>query len=90
MANEARRFGRHTTVVAITPSTNEEWVAGLGALQARGVKVAAIIIEPSTFGGADASLGIFASLAATDVFTYMVKHADDLQTALGAGVGAGG
>ncbi|MDP9236574.1 MAG: DUF58 domain-containing protein [Chloroflexota bacterium] len=90
LANEARRFGRHTTVVAVTPSTNEEWVAGLGALQARGVKVAAIVIEPSTFGGAESSLGVFASLAATDVFTRMVRHADDLQTALGAGVEAGG
>jgi uncharacterized protein (DUF58 family) len=86
LTNEARRFGRHTTVVAITSSTDEAWVAGLGALQARGVKVAAIIIEPSTFGGAESSLGVFASLAATDVYTYMVKHADDLQTALGAGV----
>ncbi len=51
LANEARRFGRHTTVIVITPSTDEAWVAGLGALQARGVKVAAIMLEPSTFGG---------------------------------------
>ncbi|MBI5283689.1 MAG: DUF58 domain-containing protein [Chloroflexi bacterium] len=87
LANEARRFGRHTTVIAITPSTNEEWVAGLGALQARGVKVAAIVMEPSTFGGETSSLGVFASLAVTDVFTYMVKHADDLPTALAAEVG---
>lgn len=84
LANEARRFGRHTTVIVITPSTDEEWVAGLGALQARGVKVAAIVMEPSTFGGAQSSLGVYASLASTDVFTYMVKHADNLQVALGA------
>ena len=87
LANEARRFGRHTTVIAITPSTNEEWVAGLAALQARGVKVAAIVVEPSTFGGETSSLDVFASLAVTDVFTYMVKHADDLPTALAAEVG---
>ncbi len=87
LSNEARRFGRHTTVVTITPSTDESWVAGLGALQARGVKVAAIILEPSTFGNGESSLGVFASLASTDVYTYMVKHADDLPTALGAGVG---
>ena len=88
LSNEARRFGRHTTVVVITPSTDERWVAGLSALQARGVKVAAIIVEPSTFGGAESSLGIFASLAATDVFTYIVKRTDDLQAALGAETGA--
>jgi uncharacterized protein (DUF58 family) len=84
LANEARRFGRHTTVIVITPSTDEEWVAGLSALQARGVKVAAIVLEPSTFGGERSSLDVFASLAVTDVFTYMVKHADNLADALAA------
>lgn len=84
LSNEARRFGRHTTVVVITPSTDEAWVAALGMLRGRGVKVAAIVLEPSTFGGAESSLGVFASLAAGDVFSYMVKHADDLQSALGA------
>jgi uncharacterized protein (DUF58 family) len=88
LANEARRFGRHTTVVVITPSTDEGWVAGLGALQQRGVKVAAILLEPSTFGGSDSALEIFASLAGNDVHTYIVKRADDLQTALGAGAGS--
>jgi uncharacterized protein (DUF58 family) len=84
ITNEARRFGRHTTVVVVTPSTHEAWVAALAMLQSRGVKVAAILLEPSTFGGTESSLGVFASLAAADVFSYMVKHADDLQHALGA------
>jgi uncharacterized protein (DUF58 family) len=84
LANEARRFGRHTTVVVVTPSTDEGWVAGLGALQQRGVKVAAILLEPSTFGGTESALGVFASLASNDVFTYIVKRDDDLAGALGA------
>lgn len=89
LSNESRRFGRHTTTVVITPSTDERWVSGLGALQQRGVKVAAILIEPSTFGSADSSLGVFASLAATDVFTYFVKRADDLEHALSSGLESG-
>jgi uncharacterized protein (DUF58 family) len=89
VSNEARRFGRHTTVVVISPSTDEAWVSGLGTLQQRGVKVAAILLEPSTFGGEESSLGVFASLAASDVFTYMVKRTDDLGSALGAGSDAG-
>jgi uncharacterized protein (DUF58 family) len=84
ISNEARRFGRHTTVVVITPSNDERWVAALGLLHGRGVKVAAIVLEPSTFGSKESSLGVFASLAASDVFTYMVKRDDDLQTSLGA------
>ena len=85
LTNESRRFGRHTTVVVITPSTDETWVEGLGVLQQRGVKLAAILMEPSTFGSTESSLGVFASLAASDVFTYMVKRSDDLLTALGSG-----
>ena len=88
LTNESRRFGRHTTVVVITPSTDEAWVEGLGVLQQRGVKLAAILIEPSTFGSTESSLGVFASLAASDVFTYMVKRSDDLLTALGSGAEA--
>jgi uncharacterized protein (DUF58 family) len=84
VSNEARRFGRHTTVVVMTPSTDERWVAALNLLQGRGVKVAAIVIEPSTFGGSESSLGVFASLAASDVYSYMVKRAQDLQRALSA------
>ena len=86
LSNEARRFGRHTTIIVITPSTDETWVAVLAMLQGRGVKVAAIVLEPSTFGGAESSLGVFASLAASEVFSYMVKHADDLERALAAGI----
>ena len=36
LTNESRRFGRHTTIVVVTPSTEESWVAALAVLQARG------------------------------------------------------
>jgi uncharacterized protein (DUF58 family) len=84
LGSEARRFGRHTTVVVITPSTDESWVEAMASLQQRGVKLAAILLEPSTFGASESSLGVFASLAAIDIFTYMVQRDDDLLTALGA------
>ena len=84
LTNESRRFGRHTTVVVITPSTDDRWVESMGVLQQRGVKLAAILLEPSTFGSTESSLGVFASLAAMDVFTYMVQSSDDLLAALGA------
>ena len=56
----------------------------MAMLQSRGVKASAIVLEPSTFGGDESSLGVFASLAAAEVFSYMVKRSDDLQSALGA------
>ncbi len=79
---EGRHFGRHTTLVVITPSTDESWVMSLLALAQRGVKVAAVLLEASTFGGSQSALQIVGSLAAADVWTYLVKQGDDLSNAL--------
>jgi len=91
--HEGRRFGRHTTVVVITPSTDESWVASIQQLVGQGAKTAAIVLEPRTYGGDESALLVFTALAAADVHTYLVKRSDDLQVALGASaeaVAAGG
>jgi uncharacterized protein (DUF58 family) len=88
ITGEARRFGRHTTVVVITPSTSEDWVFSLQFVAQRGVKVGAVLLEPSTFGGSENSLSVFATLAAAEIYTYLVKRSDDLVTALGSGMEA--
>ena len=85
---ESKRFGRHTTVVAITPSTSEDWVASLQFVAERGVKVAAVLLEPSTFGGQENALMVFGTLAASDIYTYLVRQSDDLITALALGLDA--
>lgn len=87
---EAKRFGRHTTVVVITPSTSEEWVGALQFLGERGVKVAAVLLEPSTFGGEENSLMVFGALAASDIYTYLVRRSDDLMDAFATGLEGGG
>jgi uncharacterized protein (DUF58 family) len=83
---ESKRFGRHTTVVVITPSTSEEWVGSLQFVAEQGVKVAAVLLEPSTFGGEENSLMVFGALAASDVYTYLVRRSDDLITSLAMGL----
>jgi uncharacterized protein (DUF58 family) len=79
---EGRRFGRHTTLVVITPSVDEHWVLSLLQLTGRGVKGAAVLIEPSTFGGSGNALHVVGSLAAADIWTYLVKQGENLSTAL--------
>jgi uncharacterized protein (DUF58 family) len=86
LAEESRRFGRHTTVVAVTASAKEEWALTLMGLQARGVKVAAVLLEAETFGAKTSALDVYSTLAAGGVYTYTVKRADDLSRVLGAGV----
>ncbi len=82
---KGRRFGRRTTVIVITPSTDEAWVGSLQLLASRGVKLAAVVMEPRTFGGEGSALLLFGELAAADVPTYLVKRSDDLSATLAAG-----
>jgi uncharacterized protein (DUF58 family) len=79
---EGRRFGRHTTLIVVTASMDQSWVMSLLALSQRGVKVAVVLLEASTFGAAENSLMVVSSLAAADVWTYLVKKGDDLSNAL--------
>ena len=53
-------------------------------LAGRGVKLASVLLEPSTFGGEESALLIFGSLTAADISTYMVKRTDNLALTLGS------
>ncbi len=82
--HEGRRFGRHTTVVVITPSADESWVVSLQMLTGRGVKLAAVLLEARTYGGEGNALFVYSALTAARVLTYLVKRRDDIGAALGA------
>jgi uncharacterized protein (DUF58 family) len=90
LPKEGKRFGRQTTVLTITPSVEEDWVAVLKALGERGGRLACILLEATTFGAADDCLVVFGALAAADIHTYMIKCSDDLLAALTCGVENGG
>ena len=88
LLEESRRFGRHTTLVVVTPSTDDAWALSLMALQSRGVKVAAVLLEAETYGGTESALDVYGTLAAGGVYTYTVKQSDDLGRALSIGADA--
>ncbi len=88
--HEGRRFGRRTTIVVITPSADDAWVSSLQLLAGRGVKIAAVVLEPRTFGGEGNPLFVFGALAAADIPTYLMKRSDDLAATLGSGAEARG
>jgi uncharacterized protein (DUF58 family) len=85
LSREGRRFGRHTTIVVITPSTDEGWVASMQMLGARGVRLAAVLLESQTYGGTGDALMIYSTLIASDISTHLIKRDDDLVTALQGG-----
>ncbi len=79
---EAARFGRHSTMIVITPSVDDRIARALMGLVARGVKVVMIIIEPSTFGSSESAILLVSALAAIAVPTYLVKRGEDIGRSL--------
>ncbi|MBI2913620.1 MAG: DUF58 domain-containing protein [Chloroflexi bacterium] len=90
LQEEGRRFGRHSTLIAVTPSAGEEWVEALQSLVQQGSRCAVVLMEPGSFGGAEDALLPFSTLVASDILTYMVRCGDDLSLALGPAGAAGG
>lgn len=83
VAREARRFGRHSTLVLVTPSAREDWVAALQDLAQQGTRAAVVLMEPSSFGARESALLAYSTLVASDILTYLVRRGDDLSLALG-------
>ena len=82
LLEEQRRFGRHTTIVVITSSTDDLWLGAILSLTQRGVKAATVLLDPSTFGSNRSPLVMYGELAAADITTYVVRRGDDLSIAL--------
>jgi uncharacterized protein (DUF58 family) len=82
LAAEATRFGRNCTLVIITPSLDERWVASLQHLLYRGVRAVVIQLDPRSFGGWRDSLAIQGRLAELKVPTYVFGQGQSLADAL--------
>lgn len=79
---ESGLFNRNSTLVTITPSTDEEWAHSLIETVSRGVQAVSVIVEPSTFGSGDSALFVVSDLASMGIPTYLVKYGDDISRAL--------
>jgi len=81
---EGKRFGRHSTVAVITPSTQEDWVLSLRVAAERGAKLSAFLIDPGTFGAERDSQVAVGALAVAGIRTSVFRRCDDLSVALGS------
>lgn len=88
---EAARFSRHSTLLIVTPSTDERWTPALAALLRGGIRAGVVLVEASTFGGPASPLLLVGQLAALHVPAFVLRRTDDLGRALAqASAGAGG
>ncbi len=83
LLEEGRRFGRHTTVIVVTPSAKEEWARSLQQLVQQGTRVTAVVLEPESFGAGPDVESPVQALLASDVLTYVVSCGSDISLMLG-------
>jgi uncharacterized protein (DUF58 family) len=82
LAAEGMRFGRNSTLVIITPSLDERWVASVQHLMYRGVQAVVVLIDPMSFGGWNDSSTILARLAELRIPVYRYSQGQTLTAAL--------
>ncbi len=85
---EGRQFGRHDSLVVVTPSIDEKWVPALQLQRPRIAGAVAVLIEPASFGGPQNAVPIVGSLSSIDIPVYVVKRDDSIDAALGQEYGS--
>ena len=82
LEEEARAFGRNTTLIVVTPSVDERWLAALQEIMHHGTRIVVVYLDPEGFGGGTAQ-EMIAMLTATGIATYVVRAGSDIGLMLG-------
>jgi uncharacterized protein (DUF58 family) len=79
---ESHMFPRGTTILAVTPTTSENWVTAVQLVTRRGLRVVTILVDPESFGGRRSAKPLANLLLANGLSCYVVQRGDDLTAAL--------
>jgi uncharacterized protein (DUF58 family) len=82
LSGEGSRLARGTTVIAISPSTREDWVEAALYLSDRGIRVLAILLDAASFGGRAGSYSVKDRLLAAGIPAVIAKEGVPLAEAL--------
>ena len=83
LEEENRRFGRHTTLLVVTPSSDEAWLPSLESAVQHGTRAAVVLLDAVTFGAEDTPPLPLESFAAIGVPAYVVRCRSDISLMLG-------
>lgn len=75
---ETASFGRGTTLIIITPSTDLTWTRIARHLDRSGLQVVAILIDPQSFGGRAGMADTSAQLTLGGIPAYIIRKDDSL------------
>lgn len=82
LTSEMEHLPRHTTVLAITPSSDPTWVAAMRGIRRRGIHGMGVLLAANTFGSAPSYVDTLAELLASAIPTHLIFHGQDIPIAL--------
>jgi uncharacterized protein (DUF58 family) len=74
---EMHLFPRGTTVICVTPQTDQDWATVAKQLQRRGLRVVTILVNPASFGGRLSTEPLLAILQANNLIAYQINAGDN-------------
>jgi len=85
---EVKNLPRGSTVIVITPSTEENVVVTIELLGRRGMRPIIVLLNAATFGGSEGTKKLAANLTLLGVAVIQVSNGDDLSAALSSTAGS--
>jgi uncharacterized protein (DUF58 family) len=82
---ESHLLPRGTTVIVVTPTTSQNWVAAARQQMRRGLRMVTVLINPGSFGGPRSNSALYQLLQAMGVSTYLINNGDDISGVLSSG-----
>ena len=83
LEEEGRRFGRHTTLIVITPSSDKKWLPSLETTVQQGTRAAVVLLDADSFGAEGSTPLPLDDLSAIGVPAYVVRCGADISLMLG-------
>ena len=84
LSAESDLLPRGTTVIIVTPTTDELWVNSARELKRRGLRVVNVMVNPASFGAAESTDPVQGLMEASGLATYVVNKDDNLTEVLSA------
>ena len=79
---QSRRWGRHTTVIVVTASTDPRWQGAIRSLTQRGVKAAVALIDLESWGGRGGASATAVELRALGVQVNLIRKDDHIPSVM--------
>jgi len=82
LSQNTMKLDRFASLLIVTSSTATEWVSVLQSLMYRGLSIAVVLVDPTSFGGDESCYEVVMRLLSAGIPAYVVRRGDALPFAL--------